>query len=169
MPEIDRNIRNIEQAYWMPNTECIEVTALYRATSPQIVRKCRVGFDQIDLFMLNAKKCKEREAFRWHIDLEDFQSLSSSSKNSIWFSCLLAYFFLEKGMQDHPVILKIQEDLICWALMQKKSDHPELSVRALRHAIALGSEEARTHMTTDDYDEYFQENLDPVYQKMDLS
>ncbi len=165
---INNNIRKIEHLYWLPDTECVEITGVHKLSSPPVIIRCRVGFDQIDSFMLNAKNCKEREAFDWHIDMDDYLSLSSSGRNYLWVLCLLVYYLMEKGIHDHPMTLKVQDELVSWALMQKES-HPEFGVRALKHAITLGSTEAMTHLTSDDFSLYFPDEGLKTKTEMDLS
>ncbi len=165
---VDNNIRKIEHLYWVPDTECVEITGVYKASSSQITRRCRVGLGQIDGFMLNAKDCKERDAFDWYIDFDNYLSLSSSGRNYLWVLCLLAYYYMRKGIESHSVTLKVQDALVSWALMQKEK-HPELGVRALKHAITLGSTEAMTHLTSDDFNLYFPDEGLKTKTEMDLS
>lgn len=169
MKSINQIIEDVEKSCWSPERAYLEISCEQITTtrSQSHSKKCRIGYDKIDSFMLIHNRMPKRYNVYWHLLDEDYLALPETLKENIWICCLLSYSYLRKGITEHPTTLQTQDALISLATGFYSMHQPKFATRALQYAIELGSDEAVQILRYDYID--IENNIESDDQQMDLS
>lgn len=148
MKAINIAIHTIETSYWYNQGSHVCLTAVDYHSTPAVSKRCRIGFDRIDLFMSNYKINKRAYNLDWHLETEDYFTLPENVKANIWIRSLYASYLFTFLKVEDSFVLEVRQNLLEAANQCTKKKETSQVLALVNYAIKLGSGEALLFFST---------------------